>query len=414
MIHRATIRKIASLILTLVALLGSTISVCAATSKDLYEQANQVGQQISETQKELEEAQGQADALQEEANHLSTKVTKLSNQLNSVLNDIKGTEASIDELTTKIEQTKAQLDEATAIADEQYEMMKLRIQFMYENSHISMLSQVLESKSISELLKKVEYINQITHYDRNMYADYCKTQAQIAEAKAELEIEQETLSDYQEQLSGKRSELDSLVVGAKSDLNDKNEEVADANASIDNLEEQIKQMKIKEAQLEEAAAEAAIEEARRIAEAQAAAGLNEIFGGTPYSASEADFAVLSAIIYCEAGGETYDAQLAVGSVVMNRVQSSSYPNSITEVVMQNNGKVWQFSPVQSGRFQTVLSNGSASAKSKQAAQEVLDGYRNTQFFNFMTVSLAQKKGLDTREDIAYTIMDHCFFWGYKK
>ena len=90
--------------------------------------------------------------------------------------------------------------------------------------------------------------------------------------------------------------------------------------------------------------------------------------GASMSASDSELALLAAIIQCEAGGESHTGKVAVGAVIMNRVRSSQFPNSITEVVYQSG----QFSPVASGILSSVLSQG-ARSDCYQAAQESLAG-----------------------------------------
>ena len=108
------------------------------------------------------------------------------------------------------------------------------------------------------------------------------------------------------------------------------------------------------------------EERRRQEEAQNPDGS----GGTStaYPASAEDLELLACIIQCEAEGEPYIGKLAVGSVVLNRVASSSFPNTIMGVIYQSG----QFSPVASGRMAARLAAG-ANSECYQAAQEVLDG-----------------------------------------
>ena len=78
--------------------------------------------------------------------------------------------------------------------------------------------------------------------------------------------------------------------------------------------------------------------------------------------------LLAAIIQCEAGGESHTGKVAVGAVIMNRVRSGQFPNTITEVVYQSG----QFSPVASGILSSVWSQG-ARSDCYQAAQEALNG-----------------------------------------
>ena len=90
--------------------------------------------------------------------------------------------------------------------------------------------------------------------------------------------------------------------------------------------------------------------------------------GSKVQTQAGDLELLAALIECEAGGEPYEGKLAVGSVVLNRVASSHFPNTVVGVIYQSG----QFSPVASGRFATVLARG-ADASSTQAAQEVIGG-----------------------------------------
>ncbi|OYP05584.1 hypothetical protein CG709_10190 [Lachnotalea glycerini] len=95
------------------------------------------------------------------------------------------------------------------------------------------------------------------------------------------------------------------------------------------------------------------------------------------SSSGGDLAMLAAIIQCEAGGESTEGKLAVGSVVINRVRSSAYPNTVVGVIYQSG----QFTPVASGRFALVLSQG-ASSSCTSAAQQVLNGYSSGSWLHF--------------------------------
>ena len=99
---------------------------------------------------------------------------------------------------------------------------------------------------------------------------------------------------------------------------------------------------------EEAAAKAAAEEQAAKEAAELAARQKESKGIEQKDAVEAevdDVTLLAAIIDCEAGGDTYETQLAVGAVVCNRVKSKSYPNTISKVIYQ----IGQFGPASSGK-----------------------------------------------------------------
>ena len=86
-----------------------------------------------------------------------------------------------------------------------------------------------------------------------------------------------------------------------------------------------------------------------------------------------DLEFLATIIWCESGAEPYEAQLAVGAVVMNRVESKRYPNTIKKVIVQKS----QFSPVGSGWFIKALMRGDASESCYRAAKAAMAGEDNT-------------------------------------
>jgi len=112
-----------------------------------------------------------------------------------------------------------------------------------------------------------------------------------------------------------------------------------------------------QAEKERAAAEA---EARRVAQKEAVMA----------TASEVD--ILAALIQCEAGGEPYEGQVAVGSVVMNRVRSGGYPNTITDVIYASG----QFVPASKGKMESLILNGNIKPSCVQAANEVISGTCN--------------------------------------
>ncbi len=123
---------------------------------------------------------------------------------------------------------------------------------------------------------------------------------------------------------------------------------------------------IEEARRKEEEAKKAAEEAKKQAEAQRAAN-------QAATANVDDLTLMAAIIYCEAGAEPYETQLAVGAVIMNRVQSVGYPNTLHDVIYQRG----QFGPARSGKLARIIAKGRATSSCYQAAQAALNGEDNT-------------------------------------
>ena len=118
---------------------------------------------------------------------------------------------------------------------------------------------------------------------------------------------------------------------------------------------------------QEAAAQAAETAARQAAAAAQAAMEDAVLVQKGVSRQEYD--LLAALIQCEAGGESYIGQVAVGNVVMNRTESGKHPDNITDVVYEPG----QFSPVRNGSLKRTLGSGNISASCRQAALEAIAG-----------------------------------------
>lgn len=123
---------------------------------------------------------------------------------------------------------------------------------------------------------------------------------------------------------------------------------------------------IEELRRKEEEAKAAAEAAKQQAAAQQAANQAAV-------ANVDNLTLMAAIIYCEAGAESYETQVAVGAVIMNRVRSIGYPNTLYDVIYQRG----QFGPARTGKLARVIAQGKATSSCYQAAQQVLSGFDNT-------------------------------------
>jgi len=120
------------------------------------------------------------------------------------------------------------------------------------------------------------------------------------------------------------------------------------------------------AEEQEQAAKMAAEKARRRQEqfTEATKLINEA-----YDATSSEIMLMAAVIQCEAGGECYEGQVAVGAVILNRVRSSKYPNSISKVVYAPA----QFTPASNGKVDRLLASGTIKQSCIRAAQEAVNG-----------------------------------------
>lgn len=327
--------------------------------------------QLDETEENLDKLNEQKSSLEGTLSNLNMELSQVSNNLSELETQIAGKEAEIEETNQMIEVANQELEEAIAIKDEQYESMKMQIKFMYEKSDNLYLEMIFSAGSYAELLNRSDYIEQLSAYEQRTLQEYKDTQAQIEEisaeleaAKARLENDKSELDNYKVQVVAEQSRVSGLVSQANNSLAATSDEISDAEAAAAAYEQQLK-----EQEEELTALRAKLAEEIRMAELAAQSSWRDI---SEVNFAEGDRYLLANLIYCEAGAEPYSGQVAVGSVVMNRVLSSVYPDTIVGVIYQSG----QFSPVASGRLALALAEGRATASCYQAADEVMSGTTN--------------------------------------
>ena len=351
------------LALTLViALVSVPTGIVYATSTQ--EKLNQAQEDKKQTQSQLNETKENLEGLKEEKNNLEGKLADLNNKLTTVSNNLNDLEDQIASKETEIEETEEELAEAKETEEYQYESMKARIRFMYERSDYALLETLLGSGSLAEALNKADYVEQVAAYDRQKLEEYEATRIKIQEEEAKLKKEKEELDELHAQVTAEKKKYNSYVNQTASEIKMTSSQISDAEAQALAYEAQIKEQ---EANIEYLKKKLAEEQALSKLAAQSSwRDISEV------NFEENDRYLLANLIYCEAGGEPYAGQLAVGAVVINRVLSSVYPNTMTGVIYQK----YQFSPVGSGRLALALSQNKATASCYKAADEAMAGQTN--------------------------------------
>lgn len=395
-------RRMFSALLILFLMIQMTVQADTGIKERVDLASKDTGSSVEELERQREEQQSQLDSLKEYQINLSDELTELNNGLQEISNELADTQDEIAAKNTEIEAAESRIAELTTLSESQYEAMKKRVQYMYENGNQSYLELLLGANSFSDFLNRMEYAKSIYDYDRQELSDYQDTLAELEQQKEDLETAKEELLAAEQTKQEQKSKADSLVAAQQEKLSAAKSDVADAETEIADTDAEIARQKAYEEELE---AQKAKEDAARQEEIKRqeeelinkqqpdasdnnanpdgtstgdnTTGSDTSGGGTSDNGTSgggtvnaSDVAMLAALIQCEAGGESYEGKLAVGSVVMNRVDSSYFPDTVVGVIYQSG----QFSPVASGRFAVVLSSG-ADASCVQAATEVLAGTR---------------------------------------
>ena len=333
----------------------------AATTQEKLEQAQKENE---ETKNKLNETQSNIASMEEEKSGLQSKLNQLNKDLTAVSEKLADLEEQIKDKEEEIAQTEADLEEAIATEEKQYADMKKRVQYMYEKKDTLFLEILFNSNGFGEFINKATYMQELSEYDLNLMEEYENTRKLIEEKKAELAQEKKELDALREETKAEQEKVTGYVNSTSSSIKQYSGQIADAEAQAAAYEEEIKKQEEDIAYLKKKLAEeiamsklSAQSKWRDISEVQFAEG---------------DRYLLANLIYCEAGGEPYAGQLAVGAVVINRVLSGVYPDTVTGVIYQNK----QFSPAGSGRLALALSENRATPACYKAADEAMAGQTN--------------------------------------
>ncbi len=318
---------------------------------------NELESQLGQTNEELEDLKGEQKTLQGE-------LKKLNEQLTAVSNHLEELEGQIKEKEQEIIATQAALDEARATESWQYKCMVIRVRDMYERNDTSYVNALLNVGSFSDMLNVADRFEKIADYDKQKLEEFKENRILIEETEERLKAEKVELDNLKVAAEAEKNKVSGLISQTSNTMAHYADQISDAEQRAREYEAEIKK---KEEDLEYLKKKLA--EELRMSQAAANATWRDI---SEVNFAEGDRYLLANLIYCEAGGEPYEGKLAVGAVVINRVLSSVYPDSVVGVIYQKS----QFSPVGSGRLGIALANNKATQSCYQAADEAMSGATN--------------------------------------
>lgn len=351
--------KAAAFLLIATLVLSNTPAVCVqATSTS--DKLQQVQQQKKATEQKKSSAEDSLADLKEEKTGLQSYLNNLNEDLTEATNELERIEKLIAEKNQAIEETQKSLEEAKAKEKQEAVNMKLRMQFIYEKSSTAYLEMLFSTDSFADFLTMYKYVEKVTEYDRESLKAYTELKEQIQKQEVELKEDQESLEVLLEEATAKKESVESLVAETHENVQDYMSQISAEEKRLYEYEQQLLAQENDEATLKKK-----LEEEKALSALVNQTTMRDL-SNINFTAGDLD--MMAAIIECEAGGESYTGKVAVGAVVMNRVKSPLFPDTVAGVIYQSK----QFSPVGSGRFAIVLARG-ANQSCYQAAQEAMAG-----------------------------------------
>lgn len=180
----------------------------------------------------------EVDSLEDKTSNLQSQLEGINQDLVTISNEIAETEVKIEESNNEVFRLEASLQISRNNEEVQYANMKTRIKYMYENGSDTLLSMICEAKSIGEFLNRVDFIQNITKYDKDMLENMVKVREGIEEQEAELKSRQQELLDLQSQLDSEQAALQAKAEETSTDLATVNAQLEAARAAQKKQEEE--------------------------------------------------------------------------------------------------------------------------------------------------------------------------------
>ena len=185
------------------------MAISTLFSSELYVYATQ---RLNQTQQELNNVTNQLQQLEDQQEAVQAELDEKAEELSSLLADKEILESELAHVEASIDQTKIDLEKAKDKETESYEAMKLRIQYMYENStQDSFWDALLNSKGLMDMLNRVEYVSQVHRSDRELLDEYKAQVAEVEDLASSLEANRYELVNLQEIYEHQEKEIETKM-----------------------------------------------------------------------------------------------------------------------------------------------------------------------------------------------------------
>jgi len=257
-------KRVIKVILVMALCVSVVVPMRAATISDIKKEKEAAEQQLNNIKSNISNIEGDKEVVSEE-------ITELDMQLVELLSTVEILQQDIENKEIEIADAQGQYEVAKADEEAQYAAMKRRIKFMYEKGDVGYLQLFLESESMADLVNKVDYIEKLYEYDRNLLVTYQETKEKVLLLKENLENEKSEMVELEADLKAEQASLQVMIDEKRETVESFNAQLAAAKAEASAYSATIKAKSLEIKRLEAEEAKRKAEEAARKKAAEAAA-----------------------------------------------------------------------------------------------------------------------------------------------
>lgn len=273
--------------------LGQMLSFASAASP-----ISEAERQKKEAEERYEAVNGEAEDLEKKKGEAAVQAGQLDKELTDLLTDMDLLETDMSDMTWQIEKEEEEYQKAEEKRKRQYEILKKRIQYIYEEGDVTYLDILLKAKTIGDVINGNEYFQQLYEYDRKLITEYEKTKNDALGRKEVLEERQSELQSLKQEYGVREKKLRTMITKKRAEESDFDRRLRAAKAEAGSQAEIIRK-RTEEIRLLQKEEERKREEERRAEELRRNAGsaqnsgpgMIKSTGGSEFGRNVADYAL---------------------------------------------------------------------------------------------------------------------------
>ena len=277
--------------------LGQMLSFASAASP-----ISEAERQKKEAEERYEAVNGEAEELEKKKGEAAVQAGQLDQELTDLLTDMDLLETDMSDMTRQIEKEEEEYQKAEEKRKRQYEILKKRIQYIYEEGDVTYLDILLKAKTIGDVINGNEYFQQLYEYDRKLISEYEKTkddalgrkevleerQSELQSLKQEYGVREKTLRNMITKIRAEESDFDRRLRAAKAEAGSQAEIIRKRTEEIRLLQKEEERKREEERRAEE---KRRAEEERGAKEQNSGPGRIKSTGGSEFGRNVADYAL---------------------------------------------------------------------------------------------------------------------------
>ncbi len=211
----------------------------AAETSNLDEKIQEAEEAKKKAEKHVEELEKEIAELENSKDDIVDYVKKVDKKIEKVSETLSSLEKQVDAARTELKELETDVASAANVEKEQYETMRKRIRYMYENGGDDYMEVIFSAKSLGDLLNRSEYIEKISKYDQKLFEQFVKTKEDVEQKRARMKAKVGEIAALREEALADKAALKELKAGKKAEMGKLDSAISYTDEKVQNFQDQV-------------------------------------------------------------------------------------------------------------------------------------------------------------------------------